>query len=401
MFLVTRLTEAIACQAAMLAWRLDPWLAQVGWPWFETPAKTTHRPRHADADRAAGAEPFVASPAAGRPVHAANDSPPTSAVRRPSSSFSRWAAKVVPIIVACAVALPCANHLAWSAVYPPAYWQQATSNMLRPPVYDAAGLLAGYLPGDQGMVPGAVYAVQPDAITDACVDLVLLREDRHAGTTFRHVLAVDWPRLIYGTVTGNGGGSTLPMQMARQVSGWQTSMTTASRKLREIGVAQTLLDVYGGDYRALARAYLSTARFAIYQGDMRGIAAAAEVMWGLRASQLSPAQCAVLVTMLPVKVSLKDEGAHVQQQWAVRKHQAEALLRQAYGPHAEPMVADVHASGALPPRRALIEALGPSATYNLDSRTRTLVEPHFDRLAADGRWTAVELASRTQPKEQP
>lgn len=432
-----RLIETLTCEVQMLLWRLDPWLAVLGGGSMEAPTTSAARsPLSGDTaaesaseglrDEAKGCGPSCADEAAlsspdrasgstdpMRTTSAANDECSSSSDRDappglPGAATNQRARAPAPAKLAAALSaalllpvLPYINHLAWSSRYPPSYWQRAAAEMLRPPVYDSNGMLAGYVPGEAGADAGDVYAVQPDAVPEACVDLVLLREDRHAGAGLRHALGVDWLRLAGAVVTRRGGGSTLPMQLARQLAGWQTSMGALNRKWREIGVAQALLDAHGGSYRSLARTYLATAPFAQYQGDVRGITEIAESMWGIRPSKLTAAQCALLVTMLPVRMNLKADDAKAEERWASRQRQAEALLREAYGERAEPMVAQVHASGRLGPRRELIEALGATATYNIDARSRKLVLPHLDRMAADGRWNAVELAVGTPAGAMP
>ena len=88
------------------------------------------------------------------------------------------------------------------------------------------------------------------------------------------------------------GGSTLPMQVARLLAPEWRSPSTLDRKRLEWGAAATLQDLLGSPQET-AVAYLNLPPFAIHRGDIRGIAAFADVAFGKTPAARSRAECAM------------------------------------------------------------------------------------------------------------
>lgn len=277
-----------------------------------------------------------------------------------------------------------ANHSVSRQIFPLSYWQSRVHHVLRPTVYDSRGDIAGFIPPVGFHDLHSSHAAIPDAIPTHCIDLVLRAEDAHHASGWRQYLGVDLVSIFRAAVTFTGGGSNLPAQVARQLGGWHR-YGVAERKLREWGASQTIIELVGGDHRKLASLYLSIAPFAARtHGDIRGITAIADAMWGIRPSQLSVPQCALLVSMLPQRPSLLATDDKAQTVWQKRKQVAAGLLRKQYGDkttHVE-VIADM---GSFPPRRAAIPDQPDSVTLNLGARTQVFVLPNLRRIEEDSR----------------
>jgi membrane peptidoglycan carboxypeptidase len=277
--------------------------------------------------------------------------------------------------------------------FPQIYWQDRKAWMLRPAVVDADSLLVGFLPPASATDLDAAHAVQPDGISDVCVDLVLAREDAHHASGWRYARGIDFVGVVRAALRGRGGASTLPMQTARQLAGWQTTRAPWVRKLLELGAAQSLLDLHGGDHRALARTYLSIAPFAQAFGDVRGITSAADVFFAKRPSALTAEECAFLVVLLPKRLSLVGHLAATPRAWQERQQQAQVLLQRLGSPQAALAQKALMAWPVLPPRRPELVGYAPAVTVNLGARTRALVAPHTARIAADLTPASNEVAA--------
>lgn len=298
----------------------------------------------------------------------------------------------VPLTAAAAlVAAQTASRTAW----PVERWVALRDSMIRPAVVDSRGALVGFLPPPGAKDLEAAFAVQADHIPDACIDLVLYQEDRnHAGQL--HWRGVDLAGLARG-LTGTGGGSTLPMQLARLLEPKWTQQPKAIRKLLEIAAAPALVDVHTADARSLARTYLSIAPFGQAYGDVRGIAAAADVFFGISASKLTPAQCAVLVAQLPRPLPLaRRDEEHVLKGWKSNIQRAERNLASAASGAYREFIPALDAWRQAVPIRREIPGAGEAARLNLGARTRHFVLQHEGRIRVEAVAPAVD-AARTEP----
>jgi membrane peptidoglycan carboxypeptidase len=146
----------------------------------------------------------------------------------------------------------------------------------------------------------------------ACIDLVLHQEDRHHSSSWRWHQGVDLMALPLAAV-GRRGAGTLPMQVARVALDLRTNHTTLGRKRIELAAAGTVLNLYDGDMRAVARDYLAMAPFALALngggGEVAGLAAFASAVWRKPASDMSVEECAMAVASLPTPLWLNDAGA--------------------------------------------------------------------------------------------
>ena len=274
----------------------------------------------------------------------------------------------------------------WSATaYPTSFWQARLDWTLRPAVRDSTQALVGFIPPATN--PGKLessHAATAAAIPDACVNLVLAREDAHHADGWRYLYGVDLFGLAWAAVTRRRGASTLPMQLSRQLAPEWFQQSTYARKALEIGAAATVLQMHGGDARAVARTYLSIAPMGVAYGDVRGIAAAADIFFGARVPDLSPAQCSVLVTFLAKRPKLTDNTAQASQAWLERRAQAVALVHKVMPGQASSIQREIETWTALPIRSA-IAGKSEAVTLNLGARTRAYVLPHLARMDADMR----------------
>ena len=260
---------------------------------------------------------------------------------------------------------------------PPEFWQVQMAQMIRPRVTDSVGFLMGFFPprGADNLESG--FAAEAHDIPPACIDLVLAREDAHFGT-WRYVNGVDVVGLLRGAPSGRGA-STIPMQISRQLQPQWFRLPGAARKLLEIGAASAIVDAHGADPKRLAKTYLNIAPFAKAYGDVRGITAAADALWGLTTMELAPAHCALLVAMLPSRPNLVVPD---QKHFAVRHGLALRLLR-SHPEFATPAQVALLESWTEMPRRPKLADMTAAATLNLGARTRALVLPHLGRISAD------------------
>ena len=225
MFFVESTVARFAQATTLLAWRLDA-LAPAAWAAMRPGGRSdaAAQPRRAmSAAPAAPAQPGKRAAAARpRPVpcatsvcleerpaptastlvdasdvvgaDAVNDAPERAAFAVAAGDPRRLrrcalrCAHIAVIGLAVVVTLACAsfaalvaNHSYWAADYPPAFWHSQLDRMLRPAVFDAAGELVGFLPPPGANDLDAAHAAAPLGISEDCVDLVVAREDRHAG----------------------------------------------------------------------------------------------------------------------------------------------------------------------------------------------------------------------------
>lgn len=290
------------------------------------------------------------------------------------------AACAVPVAAYATIA---AAQAISSAVYPPSDWLDRHNSMLRRPVFDAQQALIGFLPksGDNDL--GSKFAVQASVISKACVELVLLQEDRYFTHPVRHWGGVDAVGLLRGVV-GIGGGSTLAMQLVRIVDPTIGRLPKLARKVKEIAFARAVVEAFGHDEQALARAYLSVATFGLGHGSLLGITAAADVYFHTRPDLLSPAQCAVLVAQLPRPLPLhrRDEPG-VLTAWQANLRRARALLMQSSVPVYRAAAREVDRWTDVIPLRPPIEGAEEGARLNLGVRTTVFVNKDVSRIRAE------------------
>jgi hypothetical protein len=294
-----------------------------------------------------------------------------------------------------------ASTHAWSAAaYPLSYWQTRMDWVLRPSVRDADNHLIGFMPPPNATNLEAEHAAEPGPIAPSCIDLVQNREDAHNASSWRYVFGVDLGSITRAVLTQRGGASTIPMQLARQLANWPAKYTPWERKVNEAGAAQTLIDLHAGDHRKIAETYLAIAPFASAFGDVRGIAAASDILFARSPANLTRAQCALLVTMLPTRPSLVINDARAKKAWELRREQAVALLRRVPGEHVDADIAEAVSWHPMPPLRSKFEDQPEAVTFNLGARTRAFVLPHLARIASDLNFASGSSeAPGTQPTE--
>jgi hypothetical protein len=275
------------------------------------------------------------------------------------------------------------THALSAVTYPLAYWQDRLDFVLRPSVRDFDNQLVGFLPPPDASNLDADHAPHPGPIPASCVELVLAREDANYASPWRYVLGVDLGSIARAVWSQRGGASTIPMQTARQLANWPTKYAPWQRKINEAGAAKTLLDLHGGDHRRMAETYLAIAPFASAFGDVRGIAAASDILFSKAPVDLSRAECSLLVVMLPTRPSLVAHDDRTEKAWDQRRDQAITLLRQVRGEHVEADIAEISKWAALPPLRSKFEGQPDAVSFNLGARTRAFVLPHLARIASD------------------
>ncbi len=267
--------------------------------------------------------------------------------------------------------------------YPSSYWVDSQNAMLRPPVLDAQRGLIGFLPLPEDTDLGSKFAIRTAKISQACIDLVLLQEDRYFGDPMRHWGGVDAVGLLRGVV-GIGGGSTLAMQMVRMLDPKLPHQPKLVRKAQEIAAARAVVEAFGGDPKALAHAYLSVATFGLGHGSLLGLYAAADVFFGTRPEMLNAAQCAVLVAQLPRPISLhRRDDPDVLKAWESNLRRAKALLGRSTNPAFREAAKEVDAWVGAIPLRAPIEGAGEGARLNLGVRTAVFVNRDAPRIRAE------------------
>ena len=306
-----------------------------------------------------------------------------------ASAAARKLARPVALSLASLVAVPVlmvtgvVAAQAWVGQdYNSKFWADRLATMVRPAVSDVAGMPLGFVPPAEPGDLDAEYAANPGQVPEYCIDMALAREDRHHADWPRYFQGVDLGGVVRAAMTGKGGASTIPMQIARQLAPeWAKQRPRWQRKVLEAGAAKAVLDLHGNDPRAAARTYLAIAPFAVAYGDVRGIASAAQALWGVRVERLTPAQCAILVVMLPTRPSLLDDSAKAKAAWAQRQRLAAALLIQLHMDDNAQIQA--LAKLDLPPRRPLLAGLPQAANYNFGALTRRLVMPQLSLIAGD------------------
>jgi membrane peptidoglycan carboxypeptidase len=120
---------------------------------------------------------------------------------------------------------------------------------------------------------------------------------------------------IHDVTSGGGdlnGGSTITQEFVRNYYDGVGTQQTASRKIKEIFIAQKVAGTYSKQW--IMQHYLNT----IYLGDgANGMAAAAETYFGVSATQLNPSQDAVLAGMIqsPSQFYLPSNRQNLKVRW--------------------------------------------------------------------------------------
>ena len=172
--------------------------------------------------------PTVPTSASGAKVHCQPPIPASQATQRLASSSPASAdkfARRVAFSLASLAAVPglmvagVVAAQAWvGQAHSPEFWATRLELMLRPAVSDAAGLPLGFVPPT---VPGdleAAFAADPGQVPEHCIDMALAREDEHHASWLRYFQGVDLGGVMRAAITGTGGASTIPMQIARQLA---------------------------------------------------------------------------------------------------------------------------------------------------------------------------------------
>lgn len=296
-------------------------------------------------------------------------------------------------LAACGAGLAYANYRYWQDTQPAERLLSQLAARVRPAVLSPTGELMGVIPP----VPGAVFG-----LSDVGVDLhdlpedfgrLLIRlEDAHSGKWWRgHIYGVDYisiPARIVGGVLKKGkpaGASTLWMQAASRANDGKRNYGVIERKLREYAGAAEIYNAYGGDVRRVALAYANAAPFARGMGgDVIGLVAAADIIFGVKANDLTRAQSAILASALNLPLILGDESAKAKAVFAYIKRRAIDALRAEFGiTEAATAIAEINALGVLPPTRPMLENLPVAATGTIAGRTRVLVDPLLPAIRAD------------------
>lgn len=229
------------------------------------------------------------------------------------------------------VAALAANRMLLRDDFNAEFWRGAIDRRLQRLVVDRdqrpVGVVGAAVDGTAGSAP----------IPEACIDLVLLQEDRHHAAQWRHFNGVDLPALMRAAL-GQRGAGTLAMQVARVVGDLRAHHSTLDRKRLELAAAADILGLYGGDMRALAHDYLLMAPFAVALngggGEVSGLAALSEAMFRKPAAALTVEECAIGVAALPTPLWFNDPGDRSKVRHELVVERAERLLVSAGKAHA-------------------------------------------------------------------
>lgn len=278
-----------------------------------------------------------------------------------------------------AVAALAVNLAAHEEVRDRAFWEGRLQSKLRTAVLDSANRPVGFDPGLRPESVAADAAIVPDNVPDHCIALALASEDTSYDKPWQ-VWGVNLAALRFA-LTSRRGASTLPMQLARLLADWRRDLSDVDRKASELAAAKVMLDLHGGDYRALARTYLAIAPMALAGGEVNGIAAFAEVMYRKPASGLDHAECAVAVAALPSPLLLASQTDAAATIFAKVLRRARALVVRAGMAHAASEGLDRIEATGLPPARDFAGHTG--LAYSMRSRTQLVVKPVYSWVRRD------------------
>ena len=128
----------------------------------------------------------------------------------------------------------------------------------------------------------------PEHVAQAFVAVEDKRFYQHDGLDFRRIISANIQNVVSGRITG--GGSTITQQLARNMFeegiGFEQRV---ARKLKEFKVAKQIEQVYGKN--TILEAYINLVN---YGHGWRGIETASQHYFGKAASQLNPAEAAML-----------------------------------------------------------------------------------------------------------
>jgi len=136
----------------------------------------------------------------------------------------------------------------------------------------------------------------------------------------------------------------------------------------------------------VAKSYLSIVTMAVAAGEVNGIGAFADVMFGKPASRLDAAECAIAVAALPSPLLLgrQTEGATQIFKKVVQRARA-LVVRSGMADNALEGLDRIEAAGL--PATADFAGYRGRAVYNMASRTELLVKPAWG-------WVQRDQASR-------
>jgi membrane carboxypeptidase/penicillin-binding protein PbpC len=304
MFLLTRLLAAVAWATQRAAWRIRGGVRLPARRPTAPSSWTVTQRQHASALSAAGREFGVGA-----------------------VNVASRAAIALSLVGCCLYGLTvgalAANRMLLRDDVNPEFWRDAINRRLQRLVVDR----------DQrpiGVVGAAVDGTAGSALVpEACIDLVLLQEDRHHAARWRHFNGVDIPALMRAAL-GQRGAGTLPMQVARVAGDLRAHHSTFNRKRLELAAAAEIIGLYGGDIRALARDYLLMAPFAVALngggGEVSGLVAFSQAMFRKPAAALTVEQCAIGVAALPTPLWFNDPGDRSKARHQLVLARAERLL---------------------------------------------------------------------------
>jgi len=296
-------------------------------------------------------------------------------------------------VVLCGATLAYGNYRYWHEKQSAEFFLTQLAARVRPAVLSPSGELQGVLPPG----PGAVFGLEDVGVDlhqlpDDYFRLLIRLEDMHAGKWWRgHIAGVDYfsiPTRILGGIIKNGkpgGASTLWMQAASLASDAKRKFGTVERKLREYAGAAEIYSAYDGDVKRVALAYSNAAAFARGMGgDVRGLVAAADIIFGVKPEDLTRGQSAILACAPNLPLILGNDSADAKTVFAYCKRRALDALRSEFGvTESASAIAEINAMGDLPPTRDLLENLPEAATGTIAGRTRALVEPLLPAIRAD------------------
>ena len=278
-----------------------------------------------------------------------------------------------------AVAALAMNLAVHEEVHDRALWERRLESKLRVPVMDSANRPVGFDPGLRPERVAADAAIVPDNVPDHCIDLALASEDAHYQKPWQ-MWGVNLMALRF-VLLKSRGGSTLPMQLSRILADWRRDLPDVERKAAELAAAKVIVDLHGGDYRAMAWTYLAIAPMAVAGGDVNGIAAFAEVMFRKSASQLDHAECAFAVAALPSPLLLTSQTDTATNFDKVLRRARALVVRTGIANVASEGLDRIEAAGL--PVTSDFAGYKGRAVYSMTSRTELLVKPVYRWIQRD------------------
>jgi membrane carboxypeptidase/penicillin-binding protein PbpC len=285
------------------------------------------------------------------------------------------------------------NFHYWHNQQPAEFFLQRLAARVRPGVFGPTGEWLGVIPPAKDAIfqLDRVGVQMTDVPQDFC-RLLLRLEDSHAGQWYRgHVAGVDWAavpvRFMSGLLPGRKptGASTIWMQIASMAGGFKTQYPKVQRKLREYAGAAELFVAMGGDVGRAVLAYASIAPYARgIGGDVIGLVAAADVLYGKTPDQLTLAQLAILASAPNQPLWIGEDSARARASFSDIKHRAILALQAEFDlARSQPAVAEIKATGDLPPVRPQIANLAAAVTGTVEGRTRAFVLPVLPAIRTD------------------